>query len=89
MREAAQDGNEIAMRRRLGIFQHRDRMGVGQPAQSGQEPDARAPRRLRRGRAPREEDPKQLAVTDCRLLTSFAVTQTRNKDDEYPQLPSQ
>ena len=78
MREAAQDGNEFAMRRRLGIFQDRDRMGVGQPAQSGEEPDAR--RRVdfsadeRRVKKIRNSSPSPI-----RLLTSFAVTQTRNR----------
>ena len=78
MREAVQDGNEFAMRRRLGIFQHRDRMGVGQPAQSGEEPDARAPCDFgadeRRVKKIRNSSPSPI-----RLLTSFADTQTRNR----------
>ena len=84
MREAAQDGNEFAMRHRLGIFQHRDRMGVGQPAQSGEEPDARASCRLQRGRAPGEEDPKQLAVTD--QIVDFVRRDPDEEQDEYPHL---
>ena len=34
--EAVQDGDEFAMRDRLVILQHRDGMGVGKAAQSGE-----------------------------------------------------
>src|SRR6185437_8866800 len=66
------------------ISQHINWISVGEPAQSDQQTNACAPRRLQRRRAPGEEDPKQLAIPE--QVVEFSCRDPDEEQDKYPHL---